>query len=162
MSEDRRGFIGAALAGVAGVALGCEEGPPPDPPPLPDDRILPSALAAGPVDFTYPTPRHAAFALKLGRPVEGGVGPDGDVVAFHRACPHMGCPLTRVDHAKATLGPCACHRSLFDLSRGGAQIYGRATQGLVKVLLEEQADGSFCAVGIEGLPYGEPLREPEA
>src|SRR5688500_17597521 len=57
-----------------------------------------AALASGePVAFTYPTERDDGFLVKLGRPAEGGVGPDGDVVAFLSACPHMGCPITRID-----------------------------------------------------------------
>ncbi|GIX13271.1 MAG: hypothetical protein KatS3mg118_1230 [Paracoccaceae bacterium] len=37
-----------------------------------------------------PTPDSPGVLLKLGRPVEGGVGPDGDIVAFSVLCPHKG------------------------------------------------------------------------
>lgn len=155
---DRRRFT-ALLVGATTLAA-CEEGSPPDDP---DDDAVPiirlDALAAGrPVDFWYPERRHAAFAVKLGAPVEGGVGPDGDIVAWHRACPHMGCPISAVDLDKAMLGPCPCHRSTFDL-RTGTQIQGRATQGLVRVKLEVLADGTLCATGLEGVPFGDPLPE---
>lgn len=108
--------------------------------------------------FEYPE-GHEAFAVKLAAPLPGGAGPNGDIVAYQNACPHMGCPLTEVDAEAGTLGPCACHFSLFDLRRNGAQVRGRATQNLVRVNLEVDADGILCATGINGLPYGEALRE---
>ena len=36
----------------------------------------------------------------------------------------MGKALTEVDARAGTLGPCACHFSLFNLKRGGTQVYG--------------------------------------
>jgi arsenite oxidase small subunit len=118
-----------------------------------------------PLDFTYPEAGHDAFAIKLGAIAEGGVGPGRDVVAFLRACPHMGCLLSEVDALAATLGPCACHFSLFNLKRGGTQIYGRATQNLVRVLLQvvhEEGEAVIYAYGLNGLPYGEALTSRQA
>ena len=107
------------------------------------------------VEFEYPE-SHAAFLVVLEGAAEGGVGKDENIVAFHRACPHMGCPLVSLDSEKAQLGPCGCHRSLFDLRNGGAQIYGMATQRLPQIALEVRGKDLF-ATGVRGLPYGEAL-----
>ena len=143
--------------GAAAAVVACEEAPPPPARRATRDVVRADELAVGlPVDFAYPEPRHAAFAVRLGGRAAGGVGPAGDIVAFQRACPHMGCRIERVDAERGTFGPCECHQSLFDLRRGGAQIYGRATQNLVQIRLELSDDGTLCAVGLEGCPYGDP------
>jgi arsenite oxidase small subunit len=119
-----------------------------------------SGLTVGePVAFEYPT-GHAAILLKVEKPAELGSGGGADLVAYHVACPHMGCPIPATDTenlSKGILGPCPCHESTFDMCARGRQIYGRATQNLVRVLLEVQGDDVY-ATGVEGLPFGEPLR----
>jgi arsenite oxidase small subunit len=115
-------------------------------------------VSAEPLDFEYP-PGHQAFIVKLGRPANGGVGPDGDIVAFHRACPHRGCAIGDVDLQRGELGPCPCHMSTFDLASGGLQVFGVASQNLVQVVLEERDSGGIHAVGLVGVPYGEPPRK---
>ncbi|MCP4448716.1 MAG: arsenate reductase (azurin) small subunit [Myxococcales bacterium] len=110
------------------------------------------------VDFEYPIGSDSAFIARLGRPALGGVGEDGDIVAFHRACPHMGCRIEEVNVQDGFLGPCGCHRSQFDLSRGGIQVVGRASQNLVQIDLEI-IDGTIYAVGVQGLPYGQALTQ---
>jgi arsenite oxidase small subunit len=98
------------------------------------------------------------FLVKLGAPAEGGVGPDRDIVAFHRLCPHQGCPLPveRVDGVRTQA--CPCHFSVFDLSRGGRQLAGRAPVPLAQVELVE--DGDHLSLGATlGHPYGAPARE---
>ena len=135
-------------------------------PVLPRVRVAPLAAINGvPFDFRYPEARHEAFVVRLGGDAEAGVGPGGDIVAFLRACPHMGCSLSEVDTRAGTLGPCVCHFSLFNLKRGGTQIYGRATQNLVRVLLEvvdEGGEAMIHAYGLTGLPYGEALTVGQA
>jgi len=42
---------------------------------------------------TYPDADSPGVLIKLGAAVEGGVGPEGDVVAFSTQCPHKGFPL---------------------------------------------------------------------
>ena len=108
-------------------------------------------------DVTYPNDPHDGFVIRLGRPAMGGVGPAADVVAFLRACPHMGCPIAPINVPLAELGPCVCHRSRFDLLRAGRQTFGRATQSLVQILLTLRGR-SVTAVGLSGLAYGEALR----
>jgi hypothetical protein len=48
--------------------------------------------------------------IKLGERAYGGVGPDGDIVAYSSLCTHMDCP---VSYSKKRF-LCACHYSLFD------------------------------------------------
>jgi len=43
-----------------------------------------------PMDISYPDADSPGVLLKLGQAVEGGVGPDGDIVAFSVLCPHKG------------------------------------------------------------------------
>ena len=130
-------------------------------PPTADEELLVATAAelesGEVVSFEYP-PGNQAFALKLASPASEGAGPDGRYVAFHRACPHMGCPIPTVNAERGELGPCPCHRSLFDLKRGGLQIHGVASQALVQLVLEER-DGAVFATGVKGLPYGQPLSE---
>lgn len=147
----RRGFVTGAAAGAVAGLSGCTER---------ELVVAIDRLEDGvALLFRYP-PAHPAFIVKLGQPAEGGVGPDGDIVAFHTACPHMGCPLAVTDMSgilEGRLGPCGCHQSTFDLRFSGRQIYGRASQNLVRVVLE--ADSAYVyAIGIEGTPFGEPMR----
>ena len=95
------------------------------------------------------------------------------VVAFSNACTHMGCdvvPTTKEVDLEGThlAGPCPCHLSTFDLSRGGITVMGPATEALPQLRLT-WADGeerTMVAV-IDwirdgdvpyGLPYGRTLQ----
>lgn len=114
-----------------------------------------SGLKAGePIDFDYPLEGQQNFLIKLGDPAAGGLGPDGDVVAFSYLCTHMGCPLVGLykDQHKV-LGPCTCHYSTFDLRNHGMVVLGQATQNLPQVTLALDGDGIY-ATGIMGLIYG--------
>jgi arsenite oxidase small subunit len=90
--------------------------------------------------------------MKMGRRVQGGVGPDGDIVAFSTLCTHMGCPLQYDVQARAF--KCGCHYSQFDPEMGGQMICGQATENLPQVTLAVSSDGAVTATGIEGLIYG--------
>jgi arsenite oxidase small subunit len=60
-----------------------------------------------PLTFQCPDPDSPCQILKAGRAVPGGIGPDGDIVAYSTTCTHMGCPLT---HEKETRTyECGCH-----------------------------------------------------
>lgn len=110
-----------------------------------------------PISFRYPDEdplSSASFLVRLGRPAGGGVGPDGDIVAFNALCPHMGGPLMgtyRKEHA--AIGPCPLHLTTFDLTKHGMVIAGHATESLPQVLLETSGDDIF-ATGMLGLIYG--------
>ncbi|MDP6604972.1 MAG: arsenate reductase (azurin) small subunit [Dehalococcoidia bacterium] len=114
-----------------------------------------SELAGGtPVDFEYPTEGAAASLFKLGTAAAGGVGPEGDIVAFAIDCTHMGCPLRglyRPEHA--AIGSCACHFTTFDLTHRGMVVIGQATENLPQILLEIDGD-DILAIGTLGILYG--------
>ncbi len=105
-----------------------------------------------PVDITYPDPDSPGVLLKLGTRVEGGVGPDGDVVAFSTLCPHKGFPLNYAP-ADKTLN-CPGHYSRFDCEKGGQEVWGHATQSLPQFTLRIDEKGDVYAEGVEDLIYG--------
>ena len=110
-----------------------------------------------PVFFDYPQAGQRNLLVKLGRPAEEGIGPDGDIVAFSVFCAHMGVPLDTVyDHEHGILGPCPAHFSTFDLSRSGMLVMGKATQSLPQVVLRVDETGEITATGMYGLIYGYP------
>ena len=95
--------------------------------------------------------------VKIDRPAEEGIGPDGDVVAFSTACSHMGAPLDNVyNHEYGMLGPCPLHFSTFDLSKSGMNVMGKASDHLPQVALAVDDNGDIRATGMFGLIYGYP------
>jgi len=107
------------------------------------------------LDFEYPDPSFGSnFIVKLGEKAGGGIGPNGDIVAFNSLCTHMGGPLTGTyKHAHRAIGPCPFHLTTFDLTRFGIVIAGHATESLPQVRLEVSG-GQVYAVGFQGLVYG--------
>ena len=103
--------------------------------------------------FTYPDDASPCALVKVGEATAGGIGPEGDIVAYSTLCSHMGCPVI-YDAASATF-KCPCHYSIFDPSRSGQQVCGQATQSLPQIELEYNAsDDSISAIGVRGLIYG--------
>ena len=106
------------------------------------------------IDFDYPAEGASASLFKLGKAAAGGVGPDGDIVAFATDCTHMGCPLRGLFNAEhSVLGPCACHFTTFDLTHRGMVVLGQATENLPQILLDIEGDEIF-AIGTLGILYG--------
>jgi arsenite oxidase small subunit len=107
-----------------------------------------------PVRFDYPLQGQSSVLIKLGQPAAGGIGPDGDVVAFSELCTHMGCPIGNLfKREHGVIGPCACHFTTFDLTHRGMVVLGQATENLPQVILEVDGDDIF-AVGVNGIIYG--------
>jgi len=105
-----------------------------------------------PIEFAYPAEEPAAL-LDMGRPVEGGVGPDRSIVAFSTLCQHMGCPL-EYKETSATFF-CGCHASAFDPAKGGNAFEGPSTRGLPRIALSITPEGQVVATGVaSGLVYG--------
>lgn len=105
-----------------------------------------------PVTIAYPDEDSPGALLKLGHPVEGGAGPEGDVVAFSTLCPHKGFPLFwRADDRSLS---CPGHYSRFDAEKGGQQIWGHATQNLPQFRLRIDANGDIYAIAVDELIYG--------
>jgi arsenite oxidase small subunit len=105
-----------------------------------------------PMQITYPDKDSPGVIIKLGRKVEGGVGPDGDIVAFSTLCPHKGYPLGYVAVDK-TLN-CPGHYSRFDCEKGGLEIWGHATQNLAQFELRIADNGDIFAVAVDEMIYG--------
>lgn len=105
-----------------------------------------------PLDVGYPDDNAPGVLLKLGTRVEGGAGPDGDIVGFSTVCPHKGFPLN-YNADDRTLN-CPGHYSRFDCEAGGQQIWGQATQNLPQYLLRVDEKGDIFAEGLDELIYG--------
>lgn len=105
-----------------------------------------------PMDIAYPDADSPGVLLKLGSAVDGGVGPDGDVVAFSVLCPHKGWQLS-YNAGDKTLN-CPGHFSRFDCEAGGQQTWGHATQNLPQFMLRIDDKGDIFAEGVDELIYG--------
>ena len=105
-----------------------------------------------PLQVAYPDDDAPGVLIKLGTPVPGGVGPDGDVVGFSTVCPHKGFPLSYRSDDK-TLN-CPGHYSVFDCELGGQQTWGHATQNLPQYQLRVDGAGNIYAEGVDELLYG--------
>jgi arsenite oxidase small subunit len=105
-----------------------------------------------PQDIAYPDADSPGVLLKLGNRVEGGAGPDGDIVAFSTLCPHKGFPLAYVAADRSM--SCPGHFSRFDVEKGGLEIFGHATQNLPQFRLVVDAKGDIYAVAVDELIYG--------
>jgi arsenite oxidase small subunit len=106
-----------------------------------------------PVSFTFPDEASPCTLVKMGRPVPGGIGPNGDIVAYSVLCTHMGCPVS-YDAATRTFR-CGCHYSTFDAELGGQMVCGQATENLPQVTLQyDEKSGAVTATAVNGLIYG--------
>ena len=105
-----------------------------------------------PKEIAYPDADAPGVLLKLGKAVEGGVGPDGDIVGFTTVCPHKGFPLSY--NADSRTMNCPGHYSVFDCEAGGQQTWGQATQNLPQYMLRVDDKGDIYAEGIDELLYG--------
>jgi arsenite oxidase small subunit len=105
-----------------------------------------------PIAIAYPDGDSPGLLVKLGSPVEGGVGSDGDIVAFSTMCPHKGFPLFyRADDKTLS---CPGHYSRFDCEKGGLQVFGHATQNLAQFRLHIDSTGDIFAASVDELIYG--------
>ncbi|WP_274427389.1 arsenate reductase (azurin) small subunit [Chelativorans sp. YIM 93263] len=105
-----------------------------------------------PFDVAYPDEDAPGVLLKLGTRVEGGAGPDGDIVGFSTVCPHKGFPL--MYSAEDRTLNCPGHYSRFDCEAGGQQVWGQATQNLPQYTLRVDDKGDIYAEGLDELLYG--------
>ena len=105
-----------------------------------------------PLEIEYPDADSPGVLIKLGARVPGGVGPDGDIVAYSTLCPHKGYPLSF--HAADKTLNCPGHYSRFDTEMEGQQIFGQANQSLPKFDLRVDGKGDIFAEGVDELIYG--------
>jgi arsenite oxidase small subunit len=114
-----------------------------------------------PVTFNYPLDNEPNILIKLGQKVEGGVGPDGDIVAYSQVCQHLGCiyayqspgsspSCNSAYTARSPVGYCCCHGSIYDLLHGGKVLGGPSPRPVPMVKLEvDNTTGDIYAVGME-------------
>jgi arsenite oxidase small subunit len=120
-----------------------------------------SDLAGGKsVTFNYPLEETPNLLVKLGVKAQGGVGPDGDIVAFSQICQHLGCIYGFVAQgespscdssytASGPVGYCCCHGTAYDLVNGAKVIAGPAPRPAPQVILEyDTTQGDIYAVGM--------------
>jgi arsenite oxidase small subunit len=112
-----------------------------------------------PVVFAYPLDNEPNILVKLGQKADGGVGPDGDLVAFSGVCQHLGCiyafqaPGTSPEcnasySATGPEGYCCCHGSVFDFLHSAKVISGPSPRPQPQVLLEVDESGNVYATGM--------------
>ncbi len=153
----RGGAVAAAGAAVATVAPGEAQAAPASAQlDYPSNKLANVAdLAVNePMDIEYPDIDSPGVLLKLGTAVEGGAGPDGDIVAYSVLCPHQGWFLHYNGDDKTF--NCPGHYSRFDAEAGGQQVWGHATQNLPQFTLRVADNGDIFAEGCSDLIFGRP------
>ncbi len=157
---DRRDFIVAGGAGVAGLVAaqalprGAQAATESDAAaryPVVEVARLSELAPGATLDFAYPDEDSPALLIRLPEPAHGGIGPEGDIVAFSILCTHKGCPVSYKPEHKMLI--CPCHWSTFDPAKAGALVIGQASQGLPRIVLRLEGD-AVQAVGVDGLIYG--------
>jgi len=112
------------------------------------------------ISFNYPLEETPNILAKVGQKAQGGVGPDGDIVAFSQICQHLGCIIGYVpaggspscDASYAASGPvgyCCCHGSAYDLANGAKVLGGPSPRPEPQVVLEfDSSTGDIYATGM--------------
>lgn len=104
------------------------------------------------VTFDYPLVGESNMIARLGEAATGGVGPDGDVVAYSIVCQHLGCIVgykASNGHTPGPAGACPCHGSVYDLVHGAKVVAGPSPRPLPQVILQfDEATGDIYAVGM--------------
>lgn len=112
------------------------------------------------VSFNYPLEETPNILVKLGVAADGGVGPDGDIVAYSQVCQHLGCiwgfvakgasPVCASSvKAAGPIGYCCCHGSVYDLTNGAKVIGGPAPRPVPQVTLSfDESTGNIYATGM--------------
>jgi arsenite oxidase small subunit len=120
---------------------------------------LSDLVESQPVSFNYPLEETPNILVKLGVKATGGVGPDGDIVAYSVVCQHLGCiyaflptgtgPACASSYkAPGPEGYCCCHGSIYDLVNGGAVLGGPAPRPVPQVILSIDSSGDIYAIGM--------------
>ncbi|MDH3668488.1 MAG: arsenate reductase (azurin) small subunit [Paracoccaceae bacterium] len=149
----RRDILSIGAAAGLGAGLASLEPSPARAQTMPQTEVAKLAdLAPGTaLDFAYPDEDSPAILLAMGGPVEDGIGPNGNIVAFSTLCTHKGCPVGWQTDQQMLI--CPCHWSTFDPAKGGRMIIGQASQGLPQIVLKVEGD-AVMATGVDGLIYG--------
>lgn len=112
-----------------------------------------------PITFNYPLDDEPNILVKLGVKAVGGIGADGDIVAFSSICQHLGCiygfqsagssPACNTSYkADRPVGYCCCHGSVYDFTNAANVISGPSPRPQPQVKLEIDNSGNIYAVGM--------------
>jgi arsenite oxidase small subunit len=112
-----------------------------------------------PFTFNYPLDNEPNILIKLGEKAEGGVGPDGDIIAFSSICQHLGCiygfqaPNTSPQcnptfKADKPVGYCCCHGTVYDFLHAAKVLGGPSPRPQPQVKLEVDTSGEIFAIGM--------------
>jgi arsenite oxidase small subunit len=112
-----------------------------------------------PIVFAYPLDNEPNILVKLGQKAEGGIGPEGDIVAFSVLCQHLGCVFgfqptgtsPKCDSSYKSPGPvgyCCCHGSAYDLLHNAKVISGPSPRQQPQVILEIDEQSNIFAKGM--------------
>lgn len=112
-----------------------------------------------PVSFNYPLEETPNILVKLGVKASGGIGPDGDIVAFSVVCQHLGCVIAFIAEGTAPAcagtykapgpeGYCCCHGTVYDLVNGAAVVSGPSPRPVPQVTLSIDDSGNIYAIGM--------------
>ncbi len=97
------------------------------------------------------------FVIRVRNQVSGSIAhpEEGYLVGFSTKCTHMGCPV-EPDVKNMICGPCICHGTVFDLTKGGLVVIGHATQNLsqldLKLLYEDNLIYVYATDWLENTP----------
>jgi Rieske Fe-S protein len=123
---DRRRFLGvagcAALLVAAGEWVGARVAVETRAPVVVDPKI--ASLTRNEARSVVTTDGRDALVVKL---------TDGEVVAFDRRCPHLGCPVLWSSENRRF--ECPCHRAAFE-ARTGRVLFGPPRQSLTSVQIK--------------------------
>ncbi len=112
-----------------------------------------------PAYFSYPLDTEPNILVKLGQKADGGVGPEGDIVAFSQVCQHLGClysyippggsPVCNSSYkSSGPMGYCCCHGGVYDFARSAKVIAGPPPNPVPQVILSVDKSGNIFAVGM--------------
>jgi arsenite oxidase small subunit len=112
-----------------------------------------------PIVFAYPLDNEPNILVKLGQKADGGIGPEGDIVAFSALCQHLGCVFgfqptgtsPKCDSSYKSPGPvgyCCCHGSAYDLLHNAKVISGPSPRQQPQVILEIDEQSNIFAKGM--------------
>ena len=114
---------------------------------------LKDLVVDNPKIFMYPLEETPNILVKLGKRAEGGVGPDGDIVAYSQVCQHLGCfvrfqPASQQPQGK-DLFYCPCHAGTYDAGNAAQIVGGPPLYPLPQVLLQfDDSSGDIFAYGM--------------
>jgi arsenite oxidase small subunit len=151
----RREFLRTGGAGLGALVAGQAAAPAADgavaPHPIVTVAPLNGIGKRATIAFAYPDSQSPALLMRLDGPALGGIGPEGDIVAYSTLCTHKGCPVSYKPERKLLI--CPCHWSTFDPAKAGVLVIGQASQHLPQIELRVE-NGLVQAVGVSGLIYG--------